>query len=117
LRESGAVDHALTEADDFMEMPAAGEFDRVLMNPPFEKQQDIDHVRRAFDHLKPGGRLSSGQTAYSLRTRVSSHLDLTSGAPSPARNFDGRASHLYVVDHGEVTVHRPYTIRCDVAIP
>jgi len=31
--------------------------DRVLMNPPFEKGQDIDHVRKAFDALKPGGRL------------------------------------------------------------
>jgi protein-L-isoaspartate O-methyltransferase len=68
LREKG---HALTEADDFMEMPAAGEFDRVLMNPPFEKQQDIDHVRRAFDHLKPGGRLVAivGAGAFSRGNR------------------------------------------------
>lgn len=31
--------------------------DRVLMNPPFEHAQDIHHVRRAFGHLTPGGRL------------------------------------------------------------
>jgi predicted RNA methylase len=34
-------------------------FDRVVMNPPFGLQQDIDHVRHAFRFLKPGGRLAS----------------------------------------------------------
>ncbi len=34
-------------------------FDRVLMNPPFEKLQDIDHVQAAFERLKSGGRLIS----------------------------------------------------------
>lgn len=33
------------------------QFDRVLMNPPFEKLQDVDHVLKAFDWLKSGGRL------------------------------------------------------------
>lgn len=32
-------------------------FNRILMNPPFEKGKDIDHVMRAFKLLKPGGRL------------------------------------------------------------
>lgn len=33
-------------------------YDRVVMNPPFENGQDIDHVRHAFDaNLKPGGKL------------------------------------------------------------
>jgi hypothetical protein len=41
---------------DFMEYTGSN-FDRVIMNPPFEKEQDIDHVRHAFDLLKPGGRL------------------------------------------------------------
>lgn len=31
----------------------------VLMNPPFSKQQDIDHVRHAFEMLAPKGRLVS----------------------------------------------------------
>ena len=34
-----------------------GQYDRIVMNPPFEKLADIDHVRKAFDLLKPGGRL------------------------------------------------------------
>lgn len=33
--------------------------DFVMMNPPFSRNQDIAHVRRAFDLLRPGGRLAS----------------------------------------------------------
>jgi len=35
------------------------EFDRIIMNPPFENQADITHVSRAFDLLADGGRLVS----------------------------------------------------------
>jgi len=38
---------------------AMRQFDRVVMNPPFERGQDIDHVRHAYKLLKPGGRLVS----------------------------------------------------------
>jgi hypothetical protein len=34
-----------------------GQPDRIVMNPPFENGQDIDHVRRAYDLVKPGGRV------------------------------------------------------------
>lgn len=34
-------------------------FDFVIMNPPFSRGQDMAHVRRAFDFLKPGGVLVS----------------------------------------------------------
>jgi len=44
---------------DFMKVPIPHDlddrFDRVLMNPPFECLQDIEHVRHAFDMLNPGG--------------------------------------------------------------
>lgn len=43
---------------DFMKFKKKG-YDRVLMNPPFSKQQDIDHVRHAWNLLKPGGRVVS----------------------------------------------------------
>lgn len=33
------------------------EFDRVVMNPPFTKNQDVKHVEHAFKFLKPGGKL------------------------------------------------------------
>ena len=32
-----------------------GRFDRIIMNPPFEKQADIDHVTKAFELLADGG--------------------------------------------------------------
>ncbi|MBT7306711.1 MAG: PLxRFG domain-containing protein, partial [Gammaproteobacteria bacterium] len=38
---------------DFMEFD--GSYDRVVMNPPFENSQDIEHVRHAFDLLNPNG--------------------------------------------------------------
>ncbi len=36
-----------------------GRYDAIVMNPPFTKDQDIQHVRHAFDLLKPGGILVS----------------------------------------------------------
>jgi hypothetical protein len=45
---------------DFLtEIEGAFSFDRVLMNPPFENQQDIEHVLAAFERLQSGGRLVS----------------------------------------------------------
>lgn len=36
--------------------------DRVVMNPPFSKQQDIAHVTHALGFVKPGGRLVAVMT-------------------------------------------------------
>jgi len=44
------VDHS-----DFLEH--RGQYDRIVMNPPFENGQDIDHVRHAATLLNGGGRL------------------------------------------------------------
>lgn len=42
---------------DFMATTPAQSYDAVVMNPPFSDDMDVDHVRHAYDHLKPGGRL------------------------------------------------------------
>ncbi|SHO54436.1 DNA primase TraC [Vibrio quintilis] len=42
--------------DDFIAFNGK-DYDRIIMNPPFSKDMDIDHVRHAYDMLKPGGRL------------------------------------------------------------
>lgn len=42
---------------DFMTWTPGQLFDKVVMNPPFARQQDIDHVRRAYGFLRDGGRL------------------------------------------------------------
>lgn len=42
---------------DFDEFKPEKLYDRVLMNPPFSNDLDVKHVRQAYDHLKPGGKL------------------------------------------------------------
>ncbi|HNL81437.1 MAG TPA: hypothetical protein PKL69_13970, partial [Agitococcus sp.] len=32
-------------------------YDRIIMNPPFSNRQDAEHVRHAYDLLKPNGRI------------------------------------------------------------
>jgi len=46
-------------ASDFLEFETKQGYDRILMNPPFRKLQDIDHVLKAYECLKLGGRLVS----------------------------------------------------------
>ncbi len=47
----------LIQGFDFLMLKMDERFDRVVMNPPFRAQADIEHVTRAFSFLKPGGRL------------------------------------------------------------
>ncbi len=42
--------------DDFLAFTGKG-YDRIVMNPPFSNDMDIDHVRHAYDMLKPGGKM------------------------------------------------------------
>ncbi|PWL18843.1 SAM-dependent methyltransferase [Falsochrobactrum shanghaiense] len=44
---------------NFLEQPAAPEFDTVVMNPPFYGRHYVKHVRHALKFLKPGGTLVS----------------------------------------------------------
>jgi len=51
-----------------------GEYDRIVMNPPFEKGQDIQHVQHAYELLAPDGKLvavmSEGSFSRSDRQAV-----------------------------------------------
>jgi predicted RNA methylase len=49
--------------DDFLEYKPEKRFDVVLMNPPFERGQDADHVRYAYSLLRPEGRLVAVMSA------------------------------------------------------
>lgn len=49
-----AKGHNVTNSDF---MTHEGVYDRIVMNPPFSNGQDAEHVRHAYDLLKPGGRL------------------------------------------------------------
>lgn len=48
---------------DFLEIRFEQEFDRVVMNPPFTRGADVDHVVRAWDFVAPGGRLVAVMSA------------------------------------------------------
>lgn len=43
--------------DDFLNCHEIGNFDRIIMNPPFSNAADIKHIKHAMTFLKPGGRL------------------------------------------------------------
>jgi phospholipid N-methyltransferase/DNA-binding transcriptional MerR regulator len=63
-------------ARDFLTFPDGGQtpvsFDRIVMNPPFEHEQDIAHVRHATTLLAPGGRVVAivSEGAFFRRTRT-----------------------------------------------
>lgn len=55
--------------EDFLVMKETPIFDRVLMNPPFTKNQDIAHVIHASKFLRPGGALISVMAGNTQREK------------------------------------------------
>ncbi|WP_327413904.1 methyltransferase domain-containing protein [Streptomyces sp. NBC_01233] len=55
IRDKGYAREVITS--DFLTLPVSARYDRVVMNPPFAGQLDIQHVQRALRWLRPGGRL------------------------------------------------------------
>lgn len=62
---------------DFLQTSPVPSFDRVVMNPPFAKQADIDHVTHALKFLKPGGRLVTVMSAGVMFRENRKTLDFT----------------------------------------
>ncbi len=83
-----------TECCDFLAVEPKPLYDRVIMNPPLSKQQDIDHVLHALKCLKPSGRLvgimSSGIT-FRQNRKTTNFLSLINGRskviPNPLETF------------------------------
>ena len=48
-----------TTIGDFLRMTPAQNYDRVVMNPPFQKSQDLKHITHALKWLRKGGQLFS----------------------------------------------------------
>lgn len=63
LAMGAPVDLGHTKTADFLSIEPVPEYDRVVMNPPFAKQDDIRHVMHALKFLKPGGRLVAVMSA------------------------------------------------------
>jgi phospholipid N-methyltransferase len=68
--------------------------DKIIMNPPFENLQDIDHVQHAFKLLKRGGRLVAIMAANkerSSRSKVNDFMDFVNDngyfINNPANSF------------------------------
>ncbi len=55
LKEKGYT----VEQGDFLEMDPTYPYDRIVANPPFTNNQDVDHVRHMHKWLKPDGILVS----------------------------------------------------------
>jgi predicted RNA methylase len=53
------------EERDFLQCDPAhfASFDRIVMNPPFDRGRDCDHVRHAYQFLRPGGILVAVMSA------------------------------------------------------
>lgn len=45
--------------EDFLTAKPPLQFDRVIANPPFSNNQDIDHIRKMYEVCKEGGRIVS----------------------------------------------------------
>jgi|GEM_PF-553093 len=53
------ISHSRYLEDDYIQSSCLSDFDRIIANPPFAKNQDINHVMKMYVDLKPGGRLVS----------------------------------------------------------
>lgn len=58
------IPHVRIIVDDFFKLKSFPDsiyplYDRIVANPPFSKNQDIDHIMEMWDHLKVGGKLVS----------------------------------------------------------
>jgi predicted RNA methylase len=70
-----------------------GEFDRVVMNPPFERGADPDHIKHAFALLAPGGRLVA-VCANGPRQREELGEVCTQWIDLPAGSFKTRGTNV-----------------------
>lgn len=73
---------------DFLEAKPEPVFDAVLMNPPFSRNQDIRHVRHAFDMLKPGGRLVAIMSEHAAFAGDAASGEFRAWASSIGGEFD-----------------------------
>lgn len=90
---------------DFLTEEPLGQYDRVVMNPPFAKQADIKHVTHAVRFLAPGGRLvaimSAGvvfrqdKRATEFRALVARMAGVIE--PLPAGSFDSSGTGVSTV--------------------
>lgn len=81
---------------DFLEVTDfAGQYPRVVMNPPFENGADIKHIRHAMTFLAPGGRLVALCAAGSRQKAFADELG-ASWEQLPAGSFADQGTNVNV---------------------
>lgn len=50
---------AICAGNDFLLNDEKYKWDKIIANPPFQNNQDIDHIRKMYSCLKSGGKLVS----------------------------------------------------------
>lgn len=89
-------------AGDFLEHNGdLGVFDRIVMNPPFERGSDIRHIEHALSFLKPGGRLvavcaNGPRQNESLKPKAAEWHDMPEGSFKAAHTNVNTAIAVFV---------------------
>lgn len=99
----GKADHRIAiRCEDFLESNGdLGLFDRIVMNPPFDRGADVKHIKHALGHLREGGRLVS-VCAAGPKQREAMEEIATSWETLPPGSFKesgtGVAAAIVVID-------------------
>lgn len=89
---SGAKIYRRVIAADFLTVRPTELYDRVVMNPPFDRERDIDHVVHAMKFLKPNGRLAaimSAGTEFRETRKSRAFRDLMTAKKARWRDLQG----------------------------
>ncbi len=79
------------------------EYDRILMNAPYEKGQDIDHVMHCYRFLADGGRLVALMSAGSMYRSDKKAIAFQEFLQQSGATVEKLDQQDYGKDHGRVT--------------
>lgn len=99
--------------NDFLEYTPKYKYDKIIMNPPFEKYQDIEHVRYAFSLLKKGGRLVTIVGAGAIQNSQKKAKDFQDWLDEFGAEIIKNDSNAFSVDAFRKTGVQTYTIIID----
>lgn len=89
---------------NFLQVRASPVYDWVMMNPPFAGKHYMDHVRHAFDFLKPGGELRAILPASAQVNETPAHERFRAWAEMYRPNWRGQWRELPPESFAEVGV-------------
>lgn len=62
------IETGICDGWDFLTDPCPYKYDRIIANPPFTKNQDIDHIRKMYEYLNEGGRIVTLSSSHWLNS-------------------------------------------------